>query len=93
MKNHTHSKAVQLVARRADVHPDTAAKVLDALAAEVAANARLHVHGFGAFRWVLRAARTIRNFATGEHLEVPEQHSVAFRPGRALRKAVNGRGT
>ncbi|WP_369600777.1 HU family DNA-binding protein [Hahella sp. SMD15-11] len=45
--------------------------------------------GFGQFRVVQRPARQGRNPQTGEPLNVPAHGSVTFRPGKALRDAIN----
>ena len=45
--------------------------------------------GFGTFKTTDRAARTARNPATGEAVEVPAQRRVSFIAGKRLKDAVN----
>lgn len=55
----------------------------------------LHVklQGFGNFELRDRAAKTGRNPQTGEPLEIPASTAPAFKPGKALKDAVNGTAT
>ncbi|MCH9611833.1 MAG: DNA-binding protein HU [Chlamydiia bacterium] len=45
--------------------------------------------GFGTFKVTKRKARKGRNPQTGEELKIPSRKVPAFRPGKALRDAVN----
>ncbi len=45
--------------------------------------------GFGTFEVRSRAARTGRNPQTGGTLEIPASKAPAFKPGKALKDAVN----
>ena len=45
--------------------------------------------GFGTFSQRERAARTGRNPSTGEPIEIAASTSVGFKPGKALKDAVN----
>ena len=45
--------------------------------------------GFGTFEVRSRAARTGRNPQTGGTLEIPASKAPAFKPGEALKDAVN----
>lgn len=45
--------------------------------------------GFGTFTAKIRPARTGRNPRTGEHLEIAASTTVAFKPGKALKEALN----
>lgn len=45
--------------------------------------------GFGTFSVKERAARAGRNPKTGEVLHIPASKSPAFKPGKALKEAVN----
>ena len=47
--------------------------------------------GFGSFRLFKRNARTGRNPRTGETLSIPDRFFPAFTPGKALKKAINGK--
>ncbi|MBA2659184.1 MAG: HU family DNA-binding protein [Nitrosospira sp.] len=48
--------------------------------------------GFGTFEVRSRAARTGRNPKTGEELKIAASRIPAFKPGAALKAAVNGAG-
>jgi len=52
----------------------------------------LTLPGFGTFEVCSRAARTGRNPKTGEELEIAASRIAAFKPGAALKAAVNGAG-
>jgi len=65
--------------------------VLDTVTAALADGERVSLFGFGVFEKVDRAARTARNPATGGTVEVPATAVPRFRPGQALKDAVNGR--
>ncbi len=44
---------------------------------------------FGTFKRKHRAARTGRNPQTGKEIKIEASNSVAFKPGKALKDAVN----
>lgn len=50
----------------------------------------LALPGFGTFEVRERAARTGRNPKTGEELKISASKVAAFKPGTALKAAVNG---
>ena len=52
----------------------------------------LTLPGFGTFEVRDRAARTGRNPKTGEELKIAASRVPAFKPGAALKAAVNGGG-
>jgi DNA-binding protein HU-beta len=52
----------------------------------------LTLPGFGTFEVRERAARTGRNPRTGEELKIAPSRVPAFKPGAALKAAVNGGG-
>ena len=45
--------------------------------------------GFGTFSTTQRSARTARNPATGEAVQVPAKTAVKFKAGKGLAEAVN----
>ena len=47
------------------------------------------LQGFGTFSVKTRQARTGRNPQTGEMMHIPASQYVSFKPGRALKEAVN----
>ena len=52
----------------------------------------LTLPGFGTFEVCERAARTGRNPKTGEELKIAASRVAAFKPGAALKAAVNAKG-
>ena len=70
-----------------------AAQIIDAVFANVsqalARGETVRLVGFGTFALGERRAVTGRNPATGERLEVAASRVVRFRPGAALKAAVN----
>jgi len=69
--------------------------VLDALGAEVgvilASGGEVPLPNLGKLESVTRKARKGRNPKTGAEIDIPASRSVALRPGKALKDAVNGR--
>ncbi|BCT69545.1 HU family DNA-binding protein [Nitrosospira sp. NRS527] len=51
----------------------------------------LSLPGFGSFEVRSRAARTGRNPKTGEELKIAAAKVPAFKPGAAIKAAVNGK--
>ena len=49
---------------------------------------RVQLVGFGSFEIKERAARTGKNPATGEQIEIPASKSPAFKPGKAFKDAI-----
>ncbi|MBU2724799.1 HU family DNA-binding protein [Acidithiobacillus ferridurans] len=47
------------------------------------------ISGFGTFATNERAARTGRNPATGESIEIPAKKAISFKPSKTLREAIN----
>jgi DNA-binding protein HU-beta len=67
---------------------DTVDAVFDALTAALAANDEIRIPGFGVFAVVETAARKARNPQTGEEVKVPAGRRARFRPGKALKDAL-----
>ena len=65
--------------------------VLGTVTSALADGERVALFGFGVFERVERGARTARNPSTGGTVEVPATSVARFRPGQALKDAVNGR--
>ncbi len=69
---------------------EQAVKVLqDTMVAALVQGQRIEVRGFGSFMVNTRAPRKGRNPRTGETVDVPAKRSVHFKPGKALREAVD----
>ncbi len=64
--------------------------VIDAITAALAGGDKVSLVGFGNFMVQERAARTGRNPATGAAVEIPAKKLPKFKPGAALKDAVNG---
>jgi DNA-binding protein HU-beta len=63
--------------------------VLDTISKEVASGNPVQLVGFGTFGRGERAARTGRNPATGEAIEIAAAKTVKFTAGKAFKDAVN----
>ncbi len=63
--------------------------LLEAMAESLIAGQRIEIRGFGSFSVVERAARQARNPRTGERVAVPPKRVLHFKPGKALREAVD----
>ena len=83
---------IAAVADEADLPKAKAAEVVDAVfgAIEGALKKKEEVRlvGFGSFVTADRAASTGRNPRTGEEIQIAASTSVRFKPGKALKDAV-----
>ena len=69
---------------------DAAVKlILDALGEALASGRRVEIRGFGSFQSTQRLPRTGRNPRTGERVDIPSRRVAHFKPGKALREAIN----
>lgn len=66
--------------------------VIDAITKAVARGDTVQLVGFGSFSRGVRAARTGRNPATGEPIDIPAAKTVKFTAGKAFKDTVNGVG-
>lgn len=62
--------------------------LLRALQAAMAARVHIEIRGFGSFSVTPRAPRMGRNPRTGEGVAIPGRSEIRFKPGKALREAV-----
>ena len=62
--------------------------VFDAITEVLAVGGRVVIPGFGTFSTAARSARTGRNPINGEAIEIPARTVPTFKPGKALRDAV-----
>lgn len=90
----TRSDLVDELASRFDQLPHRDAEmavktVLDTMADALARGHRIEIRGFGSFSINHRPARTGRNPRSGESVEIPEKRVPHFKPGKALREAVD----
>ena len=65
--------------------------VLEAIGEALTNHEEVRLAGFGTFATKHRPARTGRNPQTGEAVSIPASVAPAFRAGKALKDAVNGR--
>jgi DNA-binding protein HU-beta len=63
--------------------------VLDAVTKAIVAGDTVQLVGFGSFSQGKRAARTGRNPATGQEIQIAAAKTVKFTAGKAFKEAVN----
>ncbi|WP_143869914.1 HU family DNA-binding protein [Catenovulum sediminis] len=87
------SQLVEQIATQADITKADANRAVDALVdavkAELAEGGKVDLVGFGSFSVSKRAAREGRNPATGETIKIAAANVPKFKPGKALKEAVN----
>ena len=67
--------------------------LLDAVGEALVRGHRIEVRGFGSFSVSHRAPRMGRNTRSGEAVAIPAKRVPHFKPGKALREAVDQRTT
>ena len=92
----TKAELITALAENADVSKKDAEAVLNAFTATVteqlSKKEKISLVGFGTFETRERAARTGRNPQTGKEMKIAASVSPAFKPGKALKDAVNAKG-
>ncbi|MBK5935247.1 MAG: HU family DNA-binding protein [Halorhodospira halophila] len=87
------SELIEAVADSADLSKAAAARAVDAMVESVTDALRegdqVTLVGFGTFTVRDRAARTGRNPRTGESINIPASKVPGFKPGKALKDAIN----
>lgn len=87
------SELIEHIAGSADISKAAATRALDALVTAVKTtlkkNGSVALVGFGTFSVGKRAARTGRNPRTGDAIKIKAAKVPKFRPGKALKDAVN----
>jgi DNA-binding protein HU-beta len=87
------SELVHSVAEKIDIPKATAAKAVDAIIDSIKESLTegdpVTLIGFGTFSVRDRAARTGRNPKTGDPIEIKEAKVPIFKPGKALKEAVD----
>lgn len=85
---------VSVVADKGGISRSDAGKAveatLEAITDALKDNDEVRLVGFGTFTVASREATTGRNPRTGETISIPASKSPKFRPGKALKDAVNG---
>ena len=84
---------IDAIATAADLPKASAGRALDAVIESITTalknNDQVTLVGFGTFAVKARAARTGRNPKTGESIEIKASNQPGFKPGKALKDAVN----
>jgi DNA-binding protein HU-beta len=87
------SELIEVIAKQADVSKAAAGRVLDAAVVAIKQSLKkgndVTLVGFGTFSVGKRAARTGRNPQTGDAIKIKAAKVPKFRPGKALKDAVN----
>lgn len=87
------SELIAKVAEKAGITKKDAEKAVAGIFASfqeaLVAGDKVQVIGFGTFEVRERAARSGRNPQSGEEIKIPATKSPAFKPGKALKDAVN----
>lgn len=65
--------------------------ILDAVSSALVRGHRIEIRGFGSFSVNRRPPRMGRNPRSGESVAIPEKRVPHFKPGKALREAVDAR--
>ena len=80
------NRLTQLTHRDAELAVKT---VLDAMSEALVRGHRIEIRGFGSFSINRRPPRVGRNPRSGETVMIPEKRVPHFKPGKALREAVD----
>ncbi|ODC03676.1 DNA-binding protein HU [Terasakiispira papahanaumokuakeensis] len=87
------SELIDAIAASADIPKASAGRALDALIETVSGSLQkgepVVLVGFGTFDVKDRAARTGRNPQTGQPIQIAAAKVPSFKPGKALKDAVN----
>ncbi|MDO5609993.1 MAG: HU family DNA-binding protein [Pseudomonadota bacterium] len=87
------SDLIDNIAQGANLSKADAGRALDACITAISdalkSGDNVAIAGFGSFEVRARAARTGRNPKTGEALAIAASKAPAFKPGKALKDAVN----
>ncbi|WOG27868.1 HU family DNA-binding protein [Endozoicomonas sp. 8E] len=85
---------VNAIADQADLTKEQANQALNAMIEVITSALKqedtVSLIGFGTFLQRSRAARTGKNPQTGEPIQIAASNTVAFKPGKSLKDAVNG---
>ena len=87
------SELIDQVANAADLSKAAAGRAvdaaLDAITGSLKQSEPVSLVGFGTFLVRERAARKGRNPQTGENIDIAASRAAAFKPGKALKDALN----
>jgi len=89
------TELVARVADQADLSRDKADAAVSAMIEHItnalSRNEAVSLIGFGSFTQTQRKARTGRNPQTGNAIDIAASNGILFKPGKALKDAVNHR--
>ena len=89
----TKLELVEVVSSKAEITKVEAHKVVDAVFEAIneglAADGKVVLPGFGSFEVRNRTARVGRNPRTGEQIKIEASRTPAFKPGKAMKEAVD----
>lgn len=84
---------IDAIAKSADITKSDAGKALngmvEAISAALSSGDSITLIDFGTFSVTERSARTGRNPSTGKEIKIAAKKVAKFKPGKALREAVN----
>ena len=87
------SELIEVIAKQSDISKAAAGRALDAAIVAIKQSLKkgndVTLVGFGTFSVGKRAARTGRNPRTGDAIKIKAAKVPKFRPGKALKDAVN----
>jgi len=87
------SELIEVIARQSDISKAAATRSLDAVIGAVKTSLKkgdsVTITGFGTFAVTKRKARAGRNPRTGAAIKIKAAKVPKFRPGKALKDAVN----
>ena len=87
------TELIEHIAKHADLSKASAARALDATLAAIKTTLKkgnpVSLVGFGSFAVTKRAARSGRNPRTGAAIKIKAAKIPKFRPGKALKDALN----
>ena len=87
------AELIEVVAESADISKADATRAVDAVTQAIADTLKkddqVSIVGFGTFSLRKRAARSGRIPRTGETIQIPASNVPGFKPGKALKDAVN----
>ncbi len=87
------TELIDEIAKAADISKASASRALEAVIDSVTATLKqegtVTLTGFGTFAVSARAARTGRNPRTGEEIQIAASKVPKFKPGKALKDALN----
>lgn len=87
------SELIDAIATSADISKAAAGRALDSMVEAITEalkkGEQVTLIGFGTFAVKSRAARTGRNPQTGETIKIEAANVPSFKPGKALKDAIN----